>query len=213
MTDDTGSEDGQPKTEHTKERIAQAALDTLRTRGFKGASAREIAATGGFNQALIFYHYATVQNALLAALDLVSERRMQAYRDAFKEARSVPVLAGVARRVHAEDVENGYVTVLAEMVAGGVTDAELGAAVAQRMRPWIELVASKLRELLGGSLVASLLPVDDIASAMVAGYLGLHMLGQLEGDHRRIDSLLALVERYGPLAEMMMPGKRPSDSW
>ena len=62
----------------TKLQIVEAALETLKTKGFAGASAREIARTGGFNQALIFYHFGSVRNVLLAALDLVSERRMRA---------------------------------------------------------------------------------------------------------------------------------------
>ncbi|MGD0455999.1 MAG: TetR family transcriptional regulator, partial [Solirubrobacteraceae bacterium] len=53
----------------TKLKIAEAALETLKQRGFAGASAREIAGVGGFNQALIFYHFGSVQKALLAALD------------------------------------------------------------------------------------------------------------------------------------------------
>jgi AcrR family transcriptional regulator len=48
-------------------RIAEAALATLKAHGFAGASARAIAHVGGFNQALIFYHFGSVQNALLGA--------------------------------------------------------------------------------------------------------------------------------------------------
>ena len=44
----------------TKQRIMDAALETLRTNGIVGTSARAIAATGGFNQALIFYQYGSV---------------------------------------------------------------------------------------------------------------------------------------------------------
>ena len=81
----------------TKLKIAEAALETLKQRGFAGASAREIAGAGGFNQALIFYHFGSVQNALLAALDLVSARRMEAYGPAFERARTMPELASLAR--------------------------------------------------------------------------------------------------------------------
>src|SRR5580700_3047189 len=77
----------------TKLQIAEAALQTLKEKGFAGASAREIAGIGGFNQALIFYHFASVQRALLAALDLVSARRMEAYGPAFERARTLPELA------------------------------------------------------------------------------------------------------------------------
>ena len=64
----------------TKARIAEAALETLKTVGFAGASARAIAHQGGFNQALIFYHFGSVQAVLLAAFDLMSDRRMAAVR-------------------------------------------------------------------------------------------------------------------------------------
>src|SRR5579863_2262079 len=77
----------------TKATIAQAALETLKTRGFAGASAREIAKAGGFNQALIFYHFGSVQNALLAGLDLVSARRLAEYGPRFAAARTPSELA------------------------------------------------------------------------------------------------------------------------
>src|SRR5882757_3601390 len=70
----------------TKLQIAEAALQTLRANGFAGSSARAIAHIGGFNQALIFYHFGSVQNALLAALDLISERRLADYGPAFETA-------------------------------------------------------------------------------------------------------------------------------
>ena len=78
----------------TKLQIAEAALETLTSKGFAGASARAIAQTGGFNQALIFYHFGSVQNALLAALDLISARRLNDYGPAFETARTPPELAG-----------------------------------------------------------------------------------------------------------------------
>ena len=141
----------------TKLKIAEAALETLKQRGFAGASAREIAGVGGFNQALIFYHYGSVQKALLAALELVSARRMNAYRPRLSVRGRCPNWQR-GPPIYAEDLENGYVTVLGEMVAGGVCDAELGGEVAARLQPWIDMVADKLRELVAGSPFESMLP-------------------------------------------------------
>jgi AcrR family transcriptional regulator len=191
----------------TKLKIAQAALETLKKRGFAGASAREIAAVGSFNQALIFYHFGSVQKALLAALDLVSARRMGAYRPAFEQAQTISELARLARRIYAEDLENGYVTVLGEMVAGGVSDHELGGEVVARLDPWIDLVEGKLRELLVGSLFEKALPVRDVAFTIVALYLGVDMLSHLAGEHGRAESLLALGERYAPLLGTLLPSQ------
>ena len=47
---------------------------------------------------------------------------MRAYRPAFDSARTVSELAALAREIYAEDLENGYVTVLGEMVGGGMSD-------------------------------------------------------------------------------------------
>jgi hypothetical protein len=69
----------------TKARIAEAALGTLKARGFAGARARERARTGGFNQALVLYHLESVHNALLA-LELASNRGVRAYEPASKNA-------------------------------------------------------------------------------------------------------------------------------
>jgi AcrR family transcriptional regulator len=188
----------------TKATIAEAALETLRTRGFAGASAREIAGAGGFNQALIFYHFGSVQNLLLAALDVVSARRMAAYGSAFERAQTVPELARLAREIYAEDLENGYVTVLGEMVAAGVSNAELGAEVVARLEPWIEMVERKLRELTSGSPLESLIPPRDFAFAIIALYLGMDMLSHLEGDPARAESLLDLGVRYAPLVGALL---------
>src|SRR5438874_2502405 len=55
--------------DETKNRIVEAALAVLKRQGYAGASARSIAAEGRFNQALIFYHFGSVRNLLLAADD------------------------------------------------------------------------------------------------------------------------------------------------
>src|SRR3989337_397002 len=70
----------------TKVRIVAAAIETLKRQGFTGSSARAIARTGGFNQALIFYHFGGVNELLLAALDKTSDRRMARYREALDAA-------------------------------------------------------------------------------------------------------------------------------
>src|SRR3954471_12684135 len=87
----------------TKRQIAQAALEALRSEGFAGATSRAIARIGGFNQALIFYHYGSLENLLLAALDLTSEERLDRYRKALDAANGVEELVQVARQIYRED--------------------------------------------------------------------------------------------------------------
>jgi AcrR family transcriptional regulator len=189
----------------TKLRLAEAALESLKTVGFAGCSARTIAHIGGFNQALIFYHFGIVQNLLLAAFDLISERRMQEYGPQLAAADSARELAALARRIYDDDLERGYVTALGEMVAGGVSDPVLGAAVAARIEPWIGLVRIKLEQLLDRSGLLELLSADDVAFGIVAAYFGIDMLGQLQGDLSRPESLLDLTARLAVLADPLLP--------
>src|SRR5688572_31369531 len=66
----------------TAQTIVKAALETVREEGFAGASSRAIARRGGFNQALIFYHFGSLEGLLVAALRQTSEQRLARYRAA-----------------------------------------------------------------------------------------------------------------------------------
>ncbi len=189
----------------TKLEIAEAALETLKANGFAGASARAIAHIGGFNQALIFYHFGSVQNALLAALDLISERRLSDYGPAFENARTPSELARLARAIYDEDLERGYITALGEMVSGGVSDPLLGSEVAARIEPWIGMVERKLEHLLAGSPLTALASPKDLAFGIVSLYFGVDMLSHMERDHSRAESLLDLATRLAVLAEAALP--------
>jgi AcrR family transcriptional regulator len=191
----------------TRLQIVEAALRTLKTKGFAGASARAIAREGDFNQALIFYHFGSLRNLLLAVLDLIGERRMSQYGPAFENARSAPELARLARTIYADDLERGYITVLGEMVSGGVADAALGAEVAARIEPWIAMVERKLDQLLGGTPLRALASSRDLAFGLVALYFGVDMLSHLQRDHARAESLLDLATRLSALVDAVLPSQ------
>jgi AcrR family transcriptional regulator len=197
--------DAAPTLSGTKLQIAQAALETLKANGFAGASARAIAHIGGFNQALIFYHFGSVQNALLAALDLVSERRLAEYGPAFAKARTPSELGRLARAIYEEDLDRGYITALGEMVSGGVSDPLLGAEVAARIEPWIAMVQGKLEALLADSPLGALASGADLAFGIVSLYFGVDMLSHLQRDRVRAESLLDLATRMAALLEAFLP--------
>jgi AcrR family transcriptional regulator len=217
VTADTtaGDRDGAPAgavgLSGTKLQIAEAALATLKAHGFAGASARAIAHTGGFNQALIFYHFGSVQNALLTAFDLISERRLADYGDAFEAARTPLELARLARVIYDEDLERGYTTALGEMVSGGVSDPLLGAEIAARIEPWIAMVERKLDQLLDGSPLRALVSAADLAFGIVSLFFGVDLLSQMQRDRTRAESLLDLGTRLAALIETFLP-PTPKDS-
>jgi AcrR family transcriptional regulator len=179
--------------EETKDRIVEAALTVLKLQGYAGTSARTIAAAGGFNQALIFYHFGSVRNALLAALDRTSADRMDAYRAAASEATDVTALVAVASDIYRQDLAAGHMTVLAELIAGASADPALGPEIVARIAPWIDFAREQIERVTGASPLGQLVPAGDAAYAIVAQFLGLEMLTHLDGSTDRAERLFELA--------------------
>ena len=179
----------------TRQTIIEAALKTLRESGFARASARAIARAGSFNQALIFYHFGTVNSLLLAALDRTSTARMARYRDVVKEAESLAELVTVARRTYQEDRDAGHMTVVAEMVAGGVSHPALRSEIAARIRVWAGFVEEVLDPFLRDSPLGALVPARDAGFALVAFYLGLNISSRIEDEQEWVDNVFEAAER------------------
>jgi AcrR family transcriptional regulator len=188
--------------ERTRRRIVDAALKTLKKEGFAGATSRAIARAGGFNQALIFYHFGSVDGLLLAALDRTSEERLERYRNAVDKAETAEELAQVAADLYAEDRDRGHMTVVSQMVAGSVARPELAREVLSRMEPWRELCEDALRKALASSTVREVIPLRDLAYAIVTFYLGVNLVTHLEEDRERTEEL---VKRLRSLAPLLSP--------
>lgn len=180
--------------------LVDAAIDALREVGFAGASAREISARAGCSQALVFYHFGSVNDLLLAALDEVSARRMGAYRNLLERTGSVTALGDSARAIFVEDLDAGYVRVLIEMITAAHAVPGLGDQVAERLRPWRDLAEDAVRRALGRSPAVRLLPPAEAAHALVAGFLGLELLASLDGDRA---PATAVFDRFRSLAKLL----------
>ena len=184
----------------TRRRLVEGAIEALAEEGFSGASAREIARRAGCTQGLVFYHFGSVANLLLAALDEVSARRRDRYQAAVEAADGLGALAAVARSVFEEDLDTGHMAVLAEMIAGASFTPGLGAEVSARIDPWRQFVATVVRQATAGTPLAGLVPADEVAHGIVALYLGLEMLAHLDGDRTRG---LALFDQAQGLAALL----------
>lgn len=188
----------------TRERLVTATVELLATQGFARTTIRAIGDAAGCNSALVAYHFGSLNQLLLAALDASSDQRLERYRAELDDVTSLSELRALARRLYREDRDAGHVTVLAEMVAGGLMDRELGREVAARVDPWVELAEDAIRRALPTAALRRRTPTHHLAYAIVAAYLGLEILGQLAGDHRRdeavIDQLTARGGSWQPTA-------------
>jgi AcrR family transcriptional regulator len=181
----------------TREALVGGAVEALAEVGFAGASAREIARRAGCNQGLVFYHFGSVANLLLAALDEVSETRRVRYQAAVDAANGVGELVDAAAAIFEEDLDAGHMAVLAEMIAGASSTPGLATEVAARIAPWRRFAAEALRGALDSTPMAEVVEPDVAAHAVVALYLGLELLAHLDGDR---SPALALFDRARLLA-------------
>jgi AcrR family transcriptional regulator len=188
--------------------MIQAALETLKAEGYAGTSARAIARRGGFNQALIFYHFGSVNGLLLAALDYQSAVRMERYRAAVDRARTLEDMLDVAMRIYREDLEAGHMTVLSEMVAGSMAHPELKPAISARLEPWIGFTEGAIKKALAGSPLRPALPSREMAFGLVAFYCGVNMLVNLERDRKEIDRLFQTARGMAPLIKRVLRIRR-----
>jgi AcrR family transcriptional regulator len=202
-----------PRPMETKERIVEAALETLKAEGYAGTSAREIARRGGFNQALIFYHFKSVNGLLLAALDHTSEIRMARYREAVDRADTLEEMLDVATRIYREDLEAGHMTVVSELMAGSMAHPELKAEIIERMDPWIDFTEGAIRKAAAGSPFEGALPIRQLAFALVAFYCGINMLSNLTEDRTEAEELFRAARQLAPFmtAILQVPGHRPTN--
>ncbi len=178
----------------------RGAVQALSEVGFAGASAREIASRAGCNQALVFYHFGSVTELMLAALDDVSARRLAAYSQALEQASTLTELIESARTIFSEDLDAGHVAVLVEMISGAQSTPGLGTQVAARLAPWRELAETAVRRALTGSPVGMLVPAEELAHGVVAGFLGLELLASLDDN---VAAALALFDRAHQLAGLL----------
>ncbi len=196
--------EGSERSAATRRQLVDAAIEALKTDGYVGASARTIAQRAGLNQGLIFYHFGSVANLLLAALDSVSRERLERYKAEVSGVTSPRRLVDVAEGIFRNDLDAGYITVLVEMIAGCSSTPGLGPQVSARIEPWRAFAQSSIEASLGASPLRSVLPSQEVAHAVVALYLGLEMLSHLDGDAEPALALFARAKQIAPLVEALI---------
>lgn len=199
-----------PISAGTRARIMEAALETLRTDGIVGASARTIAARGGFNQALIFYHFGSVSNLLMQAAAAHSAEAVTRYRERAEGVANLTDLVDLARRLHHEDHESGSVTVVTQLMAGATHDPELARSVMDAFDKWIEVVETALRRVIDGTGAAELIPIREAAYAIASMFLGLELMSRLDPDRGDPEALFTMMANLAFAVEGLL--QAPPDS-
>ncbi|MFJ3904754.1 TetR/AcrR family transcriptional regulator [Streptomyces sp. NPDC090025] len=190
--------------EDTRTRLLQGALRTLVEQGIAKTSARSVAATAGVNQALIFYHFGSVDELLAAACRFGSEQRVARYRDRLEGVGSLSELLSFAREMHAEERAAGHVAVLGQLLAGAQTQPRLVTATAAGLDLWITEIERVLRRVLAGGPLDGLADPAGLARAVAASFVGMELYEGVDpaGAEAALDTLEHLGDLLAALDEL-----------
>jgi AcrR family transcriptional regulator len=188
----------------TRDRIIEAALETVREEGFADTTARAIARRGGFNQALIFYHFGSVDDLLMAAFGRATTQNVARYKEAVEQVGSLSDLVAIARRLHAEDLENGSITAVTQLMAAA-NDPERGGQLLDRFDEWITLVEEALRRAASQYPVASAVPTREAAYAIAALFLGVELMSRLDPERSEAEPVFDMLESIAGVIEQVAP--------
>jgi AcrR family transcriptional regulator len=197
------------KSQETKAKLLEGALRTLTEQGIAKVSARTIATAAGVNQALVFYHFGSVDELLAAACRYGAEQSVARYRERFSAVTSLSELLAVGREIHESERAGGHVALLGQLLAGAQTHATLGPATAAGLDLWIVEIEKVLARVLADTPLGEFADASGLARAVAVAFVGIELyegvdavgasaaLGALE----QLGVVAAALEELGPVAQ------------
>ncbi|KUL35889.1 TetR/AcrR family transcriptional regulator [Actinoplanes awajinensis] len=196
----------------TKQRLLDGALAAVREHGVTGTSARTIAAAAGVNQALVFYHFGSVDELLGAACRQATEQRVALYAGRFAAVTSLRDLLQVGRDLHTAELAEGNVSVLAQTLAAAQNNERLAEPIRATFQLWTGEIEAVLRRVLAGSPIAEVADLPGLAQAISSAFVGLELFEGIDpvGGQRAMDAidqlavLVEVLDELGPLATRVL---------
>jgi AcrR family transcriptional regulator len=193
----------------TRERLIEACRACLQEDGIAGVSARAIARHGDLNQALVFYHFGSVDGLLQATAREDSARRAALYAERLADVSSLGELVAVGEAIHDIEARRGSTAVLVQLLAGTASSGELRAAVLAGMAPWTSLVEDAVARVVVGTPLAAAAPTADVAFALASLFLGMEFMAGLDPDHDHVADLFASLASVAGLFDGLV-GRPPA---
>jgi AcrR family transcriptional regulator len=150
------------------------------------------------NQALVFYHFGSVDELLAAACRHGAEERVALYRDRFARVADVGELLSLARALHAEEKSAGNLNVLGQLLAGAQSQPRLAPATVAGLSLWTEELEHVLARILADTPLAEFVDTAGLAKALAAGFVGLELYEGVDPDGT--EHALAALEQLAALA-------------
>jgi AcrR family transcriptional regulator len=193
------------KRTETRQRILHATIRTLAGQGYARTTARAVATTGGFAPGAIYYHFSDFDELLVATARFTSEARLARYRAETDGVTGAVELVHRLRALHAEDIAEGHIAAVQELIAAANTSVRLAEEVRASIAVWQDFAAGAIQRLIDGTPFAALVPVPEVAAAAVAAYLGVEMLSRLDANRTNPAAMFDAAERVAAMVDALRP--------
>jgi AcrR family transcriptional regulator len=198
--------------EQTRLALVDAAFDTLRHDGFRGATARAIAERAHCNQTTIYYHFGGIPPLLIAALRASSHRRLDRYRSTLTDLTTAPEVLACLTELHDDDVASGHLDVMVELVGGITAEPALRAGIESCIHEWLDFVSERIATTMAATPLGPLVPVAEVTDLVFSLVIGLEMRTKIDGDESRFGRIANLAQLMAPMITGLAggPGSSPS---
>ena len=190
----------------TRQTILNAARTRLLEDGFVRLSTRGVADTAGVPLSQLHYHFGSKQGLILDLLEAEDERRLARQSDMYGQGSPLWQRYVQACDFLEDDLSEGYVRVLQEMIAAGWSDPEIGARVRELMQGWNDLLTGVVAEAEREFGPFAPFSADELAALIGQAFMGgeaMLLLGFAPEDWpvrsslRRIGTLIRQLEERG----------------
>lgn len=192
------------ETSETQQKLIDSALDVFGNKGIDGATVRAIADHAGVNQSLIFYHFGSVPELIIAAVEQMSNARFVVYKEELLKAKTVQDLIEILFEVFEEDKAGTCYPVLNQFIAASQNDEMMAAKAEPIFSKWLELAKESMTNVMGDVTLPNDMTLDDIAFGVISLFLGIQLMNSVNGYETKVDSLLNHARQATPMINMVM---------
>lgn len=181
----------------TRQKIVDAAREVLIAHGHAGASTRAVAEAAGVNLSQVHYHFGGRHGLLLEVLAQENEALLERQRALYAAPGPLSEKWRIACDFLDKDLGSGYVRVLWELWAAGLTDRELASGWSEAMRGWRDLLESVFAAWADELQIDLPLRPRALATLVANLFEGIEieLLAGVEAPHREVlEAIGALIE-------------------
>jgi AcrR family transcriptional regulator len=180
----------------TRGQILEAARDVLSVDGYAGTTTRAVADRAGVRLSLVHYHFGGKSGLLAAVLEHENERLLERQRQLYAKEEPLAEKWRTACAYLQEDLRSGYVRILWELWAAGLTDEDLARRWRDAVAEWRALLERVVEEWAGEVGVTLPMPPRAIATLVANTFQGAEveiLAGVAEGEAPHYEALEAVA--------------------